>query len=107
MLRKTSVLLFTSILLTLPALGGLYQIKPQSQVPPNVALINGKWFNGKSFEARTVYSVNGQFTSKKPARVDRTLDLAGTYIVPPFGEAHNHNIGTGVEEWDKKAIGST
>lgn len=74
------------------------------QKPPNIALTNGEWFNGKSFNSRTVYSVNGRFTFKKPVRVDSNLDLAGAWIVPPFGEAHNHNIGTGVEELDKRAI---
>jgi hypothetical protein len=103
MLRKTCLLLYTSILLTLPAPGELAEIKPQAAAPQNFALENGQWFNGKSFEARTVYSVNGRFTAKKPARVDRTLDLAGTWIVPPFGEAHNHNLN-GIEERDRKAI---
>jgi len=94
-----------TIITALAALSALSQIEPQSQAPSNVALINGRWFNGRSFEARrAVYSVNGRFTFKRPARVVRTLDLAGTWIVPPFGEAHNHNIGTGVEELDKKAI---
>jgi hypothetical protein len=103
MISKTNVLLFTTILLALPALGERSQDKPQAQGPANVALVNGQWFNGKSFEARTGYSVNGRFTFKKPARMDRTLDLAGTWIVPPFGEAHNHNLN-GIEEWDRKAI---
>jgi imidazolonepropionase-like amidohydrolase len=76
----------------------------KSQKLPNVALTNGKWFNGKSFDSRTVYSVNGRFKFKKPARIDNTLDLAGAWIVPPFSEAHNHNIGTGVEEGDKQTI---
>ena len=96
--------MLASMLLVLPALGGLDQVTPQPQMPPIVAFVNGKWFDGQSFEARTVYSVKGQLTSQKPAGVDQTLDLAGTYIVPPFGEAHNHNLGTGVEDWDKKAI---
>lgn len=74
------------------------------QKPANIALTNGKWFNGKSFNSRTVYSVNGRFKFKKPALVDSTLDLAGAWIVPPFAEAHNHNIGIGVEELDKRAI---
>lgn len=74
------------------------------QKPPNIALTNGKWFNGKSFDSRTVYSVNGRFTFKKPVRLDSTRDLAGAWIVPPFAEAHNHNIGTGIEEQDKQAI---
>ena len=91
-------------LLTLTALGALSHVEPQAQSPPTFALLNGQWFNGRSFEPRTVYSVNGRFTSKKPVRVDRTFDLAGAWIVPPFGEAHNHNIGTGVEEEEKKRI---
>jgi hypothetical protein len=70
----------------------------------NIELVNGQWFNGKSFETRIFYSVNGKFTSHKPSHIDTIINLAGTYIVSPFGEAHNHNIGTGVEDWDKKAI---
>jgi len=72
--------------------------------PPNTALINGKWFTGSAFEARTVYSVGGSFTSQKPERVDQTLDLAGMWIVPPFADAHNHSIGTGRVELDRIAV---
>lgn len=103
MLRKRFVPLYIALLLIFPAPGWLSQIKPQTQGPPNIALLNGQWFNGKAFEPRTVYSVNGRFTAKKPTRMDRTLDLAGTWIVPPFGEAHNHNLN-GIEERDRKAI---
>jgi imidazolonepropionase-like amidohydrolase len=92
------------ILAGLAVTGVFGQASLQSQRPPSIALIHGQWFNGKSFEARTVYSVNGRFTSKKPAHLDRTVDLAGTWIVPPFGEGHNHNLGSGVEAWDKTAI---
>jgi imidazolonepropionase-like amidohydrolase len=94
----------SSILLVVVVIAGRSEVEAQAVAPQNVALVNGKWFNGKSFDAQTAYSVNGRFTLQKPAAVDRTLDLAGTWIVPPFGEAHNHNIGTGVEERDKKAI---
>jgi hypothetical protein len=31
-------------------------------------------------------------TFEPPARVDSTIDLAGGYVIPPFGEAHNHNV---------------
>ena len=58
----------------------------------NFLLINGRWFDGKKFAARTFYSVGGTLTSKKPARVDSVIDLRGGYVVPPFGEAHNHNV---------------
>src|SRR5437868_6192722 len=94
----------SSILLVVVVIAGRSEVEAQAVAPQKVALVNGQWFNGRSFEAQTVYSVNGQFTFQKPAAVERILDLAGTWIVPPFGEAHNHNIGTGVEERDLKAI---
>jgi imidazolonepropionase-like amidohydrolase len=67
-------------------------------------LTNGRWFNGTAFDTRSItYVVNGRFTSARPAFVDGTIDLAGAWVVPPFAEAHNHNLGSGVEEWDARA----
>lgn len=71
---------------------------------PNVEMRNGLWFDGMGFEPRTVYSVGGVFAMERPERIDETLDLAGTFVVPPFAEAHNHNIGLGAEERDRQAI---
>ena len=98
--------------LVMPSLGvfvlSSFLAPPRAQVPTNeplnFAFVNGQWFNGKGFAARTVYSVNGTFTLTRPTRVDRTLDLVATWVVPPFGEAHNHNVGMGVEELDRQAI---
>jgi hypothetical protein len=36
--------------------------------------------------------LNGAFTFDRPQRIDATVDLTGRYVVPPFAEAHNHNI---------------
>src|SRR6059036_938780 len=58
----------------------------------NVQFINGQWFDGQKFIARTFYSVNGVLTSKKPVKIDSIIDLKRGYVVPPFGEAHNHNL---------------
>lgn len=69
-----------------------------------IAFVKGKWFNGASFEARTGYSVNGRLTFKKRAHVDRTVDLSGAWIVPPFAEAHNHNLNGTVEDRDREVI---
>lgn len=52
---------------------------------------NARWFNGHTFRARTVCTANGVLTSKR-LRNARSIDLAGAYVVPPFGEAHNHNV---------------
>jgi imidazolonepropionase-like amidohydrolase len=55
-------------------------------------LTNGRWFDGEGFRARTMYVVDGMLRDAAPARVDTTVDLQGGFVVPPFGEAHNHNI---------------
>ena len=58
----------------------------------NYEFANGNWFDGQKFLPRTFYSVDGVLRSKRPARIDRVFDLSGKYVVPPFGEAHNHNL---------------
>jgi hypothetical protein len=64
----------------------------------NYEFTNGKWFNGQKFVAQTFYSAGGILTTKKPARIDRVFDLSGKYVVPPFGEAHNHNLDWSSDE---------
>lgn len=64
----------------------------------NYEFANGNWFDGQKFVRRTFYSVAGKLTSKRPARVDRIFDLTGKYVVPPFGEAHNHNLDWSSDE---------
>jgi len=59
---------------------------------PSYAFINGRWFTGRDFKTRTFYSVAGILQAKHPARVDSTIDLAGGFVVPPFGDAHTHNL---------------
>jgi imidazolonepropionase-like amidohydrolase len=75
-----------------------------AQSTPNTAFENGRWFDGTRFVRKTLYSVDGRFLSKRPKNVEKTVDLTGLWIIPPFAEAHNHNIATGVTEWDKKAV---
>ncbi len=56
------------------------------------ALQGGRWFDGEKFIARTVFVVGDRLTFTRPARVDSTVQLNGGYVVPAFGEAHNHNL---------------
>jgi hypothetical protein len=64
--------------------------------PPNasktMAFTNGLWFDGHSFRHRIAYSIQGVLTFRKPGSIDTVVDLCGGYVVPPFGEAHNHNV---------------
>nr|WP_294903175.1 hypothetical protein [uncultured Lacibacter sp.] len=60
----------------------------------SIHFINGQWFNGSGFIAGEFYSVNGYLTKTKPAIVDSVIDLNNQYVIPPFGEAHNHSPET-------------
>ena len=66
--------------------------KAASDISKNVAFTNGLWFNGNSFRHRTGYAVGSVLSFRRPSRLDATVDLAGKFVVPPFGEAHNHNV---------------
>ena len=63
----------------------------QAPVSTVVAYENGRWFTGSTFEPRRVYVQGDTFIEPGP-RPDLAIDLAGGYVVPPFGEAHNHNV---------------
>lgn len=57
---------------------------------PSYAFTGGRWFDGERFVDRRLYSVDGLFTDQTPPVVDEIVDLAGAFVVPPFGDAHNH-----------------
>jgi hypothetical protein len=57
-----------------------------------VEIRGGLWFDGRTFRPRTMYTADGRFVDRQSI-VTSTVDVTGGYIVPPFGEAHNHNIG--------------
>jgi len=54
--------------------------------------VNGRWFDGDEFRSRTLFSVAGVFAETAPHRPDEVIDLKGGFVVPPFGDAHNHYI---------------
>ncbi|MGP0592548.1 amidohydrolase family protein [Nitrospira sp. T9] len=56
------------------------------------AFINGQWFDGHGFTQDTWYAAQGSLTRFRPESVEQTIDLKGGFIVPPFGEAHTHNV---------------
>ena len=89
-----------------PAILALAIVAPRllAQGDAVIAFTNGRWFDGTSFQPRTAYSVNGTLSSTRPPQVDRAIDLSGTWVVPPFAEAHNHNIDGAVEERSLAAI---
>ncbi len=59
---------------------------------------NGNWFDRQKFVRKTFYSDGNRLTSKRPPNVERVFDLSGKFVVPPFGEAHNHNLDWSSDE---------
>ncbi len=53
---------------------------------------NGRWFDGNAFVADERLVLQGRFVDVLPGPPQRTLDLHGAWVVPPYGEAHNHNL---------------
>jgi hypothetical protein len=69
--------------------------------PKVYAFLNGRWFDGTGFQRTIWYAVEGRFTQRPPAGAVEAVDLAGAFIVPPFGEAHNHNVEG---EWNLDSV---
>ena len=67
-------------------------ISPALTSAPAVKIVNGKWFDGSAFRARTVYMRQGVFVAPPSRDPDSVIDLRGGFVVPPFAEAHNHNF---------------
>ena len=78
--------------LTLLTLALIFQPAPAQQASPSPAkeFVHGRWFDGQRFRERTFYAVGGKLTTKRPPGKLETIDLQNGYVVPPFGDAHNH-----------------
>lgn len=70
-------------------------IKTANENPNSLSmmLVNGNWFNGKTFENKTAWVSKGILSFTAPnQKNDTVINLDGKYVIPPFGEAHNHNL---------------
>lgn len=67
-------------------------MKTSATAGPTLALGNGRWLLGGRFVERTRYIVGGSLRDRADGTPDSTLDLHGGFVIPPFGEAHNHNV---------------
>ncbi len=75
---------------------------------PETLYTGGLWFDGQRFVPRSVAVRDGRFAiARRGRRGARIVDLAGGYVVPPFCEGHNHDIGTGnPEERNRRYLGA-
>jgi hypothetical protein len=56
-------------------------------------IVNGRWFDGRTFVRKTMFTVGGVFRGSWEGPVEATLDLHGGFVIPPFADAHNHSFG--------------
>jgi len=89
---KAMLCLLVTVLLAL-AVGCAGGVDAPAQPPAkSYAFVNGRWFDGQRFQPAAWYAVHGLLTRHLPPGPVETVDLSGLYVVPPFGEAHNHNV---------------
>jgi hypothetical protein len=67
------------------------------------AYANAHWWSGQAFVTGTRYVRNGVFVARPRGAPERTQDLGGAYVVPPYGDAHNHMAGT-VDSVNRRAL---
>lgn len=96
---KAIITIIVSVLVLL--CGAAFYNAPGSNAGKIYQYTNGKWFNGQSFEQKTMYVQNGIFLDKAPAAADSTIDLGNNFVIPPFGEAHTHFL-EGFGDLDQK-----
>jgi hypothetical protein len=84
--------LILTLILLMPIFPAHGQAAGVATARKNYEFAHGRWFDGQKFVMKKFYTAGGMLTSKKPSRVDSVIDLSGKYVVPPFGEAHNHNV---------------
>lgn len=61
---------------------------------PDYRFDNGLWFDGQGFSPARVYVVDGVLRfSDDLIEAENVIDLGGGYVVPPYCEGHNHNLG--------------
>jgi len=89
---KSRLRLAGSSCLVLCLLLSVCSFEASTQPAETIQFSNGRWFNGQLFERKTAYAIGGVLSFHRPAYVHRSIDLHGGFVVPPFGEAHNHNV---------------
>lgn len=90
-LLRVLIALPAALLLATTSLAQPYQ----ASAPLSWELKNARWFDGQKIQRGSLYVENGVFVAKKPAKVNRKMDLRHQQVlVNPLAEAHNHNLQT-------------
>jgi hypothetical protein len=93
-LKKTGELIFTMFCI-------ISFSSPGVSVGQCVRYDNGYIYNGVGFELKPMYVCDGVIQFGVTANnIDSIIDLKSAYVIPPFAEAHNHNLESdyGIDE---------
>jgi len=94
--KQKAVFSILCLILSFQSIPAFSQTQSNKSSRKNSKFVNGQWFDGKSFQPQTFYSDDGILTKKRPRGDIETVDLANAFVVPPFAEAHNHNLGSAI-----------
>ena len=61
--------------------------------PDRTAYVNAQVFDGERFAPGAIVVEGDRLVTADPSTATKRVDLGGNYVVPPFCEAHNHNLG--------------
>ncbi len=76
------------------SLAGCVSIAEETYETYEYQLENGFWYGNGIFEGRTAWVRDGRLHFDGEGRkATEIIDLKGGYVVPPYCEGHNHNIG--------------
>jgi len=87
-----ALLAFASVLMAGCASDGADEV-----VAGRIAYVNGQIFDGRKFQPAPLVVQDGRFVEAKVETSASIVDLQGGHVVPPFCEAHNHNLGSADE----------
>ncbi|MCZ6601016.1 MAG: amidohydrolase family protein [Acidobacteria bacterium] len=92
--RMVALLALILLSFTLPSIRSL-GADVADQASESICFENGKWFDGEQFQSGSRCTAHGVFLKALPDGSARSVDLEGGYVIPPFGDAHNHNFQGG------------
>ncbi len=61
--------------------------------PGRTTYVGANVWDGKSFRTRDIVVAGDRIVDAPAGSASHRVDLKGGYVVPPFCEAHNHNLG--------------
>ena len=58
----------------------------------NIAIKDGFVYRDGEFLKMDFFVVDGKLSFEEPSRVDSVINIPNKYVIPPFGDAHTHNL---------------